>query len=85
MATEKTEAAIASMYQGARVTKVAGTVAGKTVEWWHYQDDNHLYSTCYVALPDKQGREHSFYFDLVANSPDRLASLEGTMASVEMD
>jgi hypothetical protein len=81
----KTEAAIARMYQGAKVTKVVGTVAGKTVEWWHYQDDHHLYSTCYVGLPDKQGRGHSFYFDLVASSPDRLASLEDTITSVEVE
>jgi hypothetical protein len=79
---KKTEASIAKHYGGARVTKVAGTIGGKSVEWWHYRDDLHLYSTCYTSFVDKRGVDRPVYFDLVANSPDRLASLERAFSRI---
>jgi hypothetical protein len=81
----KTEEVIARMYDGAVVTKVPGAVAGKQVEWWHYQDSQHLYSTCYADLPDKAGVEHPVYIELVANRPQRIASLEEAFSRIEVD
>jgi hypothetical protein len=82
---QKTEEAIARHYQGARVTKVAGTVRGRRVEWWRYQDDHHLYSTCYASLLDRAGAQHRVYFDLVANSPERLGALEEALSGIELE
>jgi hypothetical protein len=73
------------MYEGAVVRKVPGAVAGKKVEWWHYQDSQHLYSTCYADLPDKAGIEHPVYIELVANRPQRIASLEDAFSRIEVD
>jgi hypothetical protein len=81
----KTEEAIARNYQGAKVTKVAGTVRGTAVEWWHYKDDHHLYSTCYATLPDSAGVERPVYFDLVANTLDRLGALEAAFSGIELE
>jgi hypothetical protein len=78
----KTEAAIAKHYGGARVVKVAGAIGGKQVEWWHYQDNRHLYSTCYTSFTDNLGVERPVYFDLVANTPERLASLEHAFSRI---
>ena len=80
----KTEQVIARMYEGARVTKIPGTVAGAVVEWWHYKDSNHLYSTCYATLLDKAGLEHPVYFELVANRPERLTALEEAFSGIEL-
>jgi hypothetical protein len=82
---KKTEEAIARNYQGAKVTKVAGTVRGRRVEWWHHQDDQHLNSTCYASLPDRAGVEHLVYVDLVANRPERLAALEAAFSGIELE
>jgi len=79
----KTEKAIARLYEGATVTKVPGTIAGRRVEWWHYRDSHHLYSTSYTSLPDKRGVEHPVYVDLVANTPERLSSLEQAFSGLE--
>jgi hypothetical protein len=81
----KTEEVIARMYRGAAVTKISGALAGKKVEWWHYEDSQHLYSTCYANLPDKAGLEHPVYIDLVANRPQRRASLEEAFSRIEVD
>jgi hypothetical protein len=81
----KTEQIIARMYEGAKVTKIPGVVAGKRVEWWRYRDSRHLYSTCYVALLDKAGLEHQVAFELVANRPERLSSLEEAFSGIELE
>jgi hypothetical protein len=78
----KTEAAISKHYGGARVTKVAGMISGKIVEWWHYQDDLHLYSTCYTSFVDNKGIDRPVYFDLVANTAERLSSLERAFSRI---
>jgi|1186.fasta_scaffold416226_2 hypothetical protein len=82
---KRTEEAIERHYRGAKVTKVAGTVRGTSVEWWHYQDDHHLYSTCYASLPDRAGVEHPVYFDLVANTAERLGALEEAFSAIEIE
>jgi hypothetical protein len=78
----KTEETIAKHYEGARVTKVAGTISGKSVEWWHYRDRHHLYSTCYTSFVDNRGADRPVYFDLVANTPERLSSLERAFSRI---
>lgn len=81
----KTEGDIARMYEGAVVKRSPGAVAGRRVEWWHYEDSHHLYSTCYADVPDRAGVEHPVYIDLVANRPRRIASLEEAFARMEVD
>ena len=79
---KKTEAFIAKNYGGARVTKVAGTIGGKPVEWWHYRDNLHLYSTCYTSFVDNVGVDRPVYFDLVGDTPERLSSLERAFSRI---
>jgi hypothetical protein len=79
----KTEEMIAKMFGGAKVTKIDGLVAGVKAQWWHYRDSRHLYSTCAVTLRDKKGKKIPAYFDLVANSPERLAALESAFSRIE--
>ncbi|OIQ85600.1 hypothetical protein GALL_325370 [mine drainage metagenome] len=79
----KTEADIAKMCEGAKVTKVDGEIAGVKTLWWHYRDSRHLYSTCSVTLRDKKGKKIPAYFDLVANTPERLAALEDAFSKIE--
>jgi hypothetical protein len=81
-ARRKTEKDIADMYEGAKVTKVDTNIAGVKTQWWHYHDTHHLYATCDVTLRDKKGHSVSVYFDLTANSPDRLAALEDSMSRI---
>jgi hypothetical protein len=81
----KTEETISRAYEGARVTKVPGAISGKPVEWWHYRDSHHLYSTCYTSLLDKAGVEHPVYLDLVANRLERLTSLEEAFSRIELE
>ena len=78
----KTEASIAKHYEGAKVTKLPGTIGGKPVEWWHYRDSRHLYSTCYTSFRDNTGIDRPVYFDLVANTPGRLSSLERAFSRI---
>jgi len=80
----KTEEVISRMYEGAVVKRIPGAVAGKKAEWWHYEDSQHLYSACYVVLPDKAGVEHPVYIDLVANRPQRISSLEEAFSRMEV-
>lgn len=79
----KTKEMIAKIYEGAKVTMVDGEIAGVKVQWWHYRDSHHLYSTCSVMLRDKRGRQIPAYFDLVANSADRRAALEDAISKIE--
>ena len=79
----KTEEMIATMFEGAKVTKIDGLVAGVKAQWWHYRDSHHLYSTCAVTLGDKKGRKIPAYFDLVANTPERLSALEDACSKIE--
>lgn len=79
----KTEEDIAKMCEGAKVTKADGEIAGVKTQWWRYRDSRHLYSTCAVTLRDKKGRKIPIYFDLVANTPERLAALEDACSKIE--
>jgi hypothetical protein len=71
------------MNEGAKVTKAGGKIAGVKVQWWHYRDSRPLYSTCAGTLSDKNGKKIPAYFDLVANSPERLAALEDACSRIE--
>lgn len=79
----KTEDDIAKMHEGAKVTKVDGVIAGVKAQWWRYRDSRHLYSTCSVTLRDKKRKRIPVYFDLVANSPERLSALESACSQIE--
>jgi hypothetical protein len=79
----KTEEDIATMFEGAKVTKIDGKVAEAKVQWWHYRDSHHLYCTCAVMLMGKHGKKIPAYFDLVANSTERLAALEDAFSKIE--
>ena len=79
----KTEDDIAKMCEGAKVTKIDGKIAGVKTQWWRYRDSRHLYSTCAVTLPRKSGKKIPVYFDLVANSSERLAALEDACSKIE--
>jgi len=80
----KTEGFIAEMYEGAKVTKVDGIVGGFKMRWWHYRDSHHLYSTCVLAVPIHKGKTLPIIIDLIANSAERLASLEDSFSRIQI-
>jgi hypothetical protein len=80
-----TEEVIAKMHEGATVTKVAGMVAGNTVEWWDYKDSRHLYSTCKTSFREKSGVDDPVYIDLVANTSERLSSLRDAFSRIALE
>ena len=80
---QKTEASIRKEY--GQPTKSAGTVNGTPISWWDYSDKNHLYSTGSVTLTDSQGKKHPFYFDLVANSAERMQALKKALGKISFE
>jgi hypothetical protein len=81
---KKTEKTIAEMYEGAKVTKVDALIGGIKAQWWHYRDSHHLYSTCDLTVSYRKGKSLSIIIDLVANSPERLASLEDSFSKIQI-
>ena len=80
----KTEDTIAKMFEGAKVTKVPGLVGGNKVEWWHYRDQHHFYSSCLFKVSASKGRVVPVDFELVANTQQRLEELENSFSKIEM-
>jgi hypothetical protein len=78
----KTEGIIAQMYEGAKVTKVDCVIGGVKGQWWHYRDSNHFYSTCVISAPRPKKPALPVVIDLVANTPERLASLEASFSQL---
>jgi hypothetical protein len=80
----KTEGFIADMYEGAKVTKVDGIIGGFKTQWWHYRDSHHLYSTCVLTVPYRKGKTLPIIIDLIANSSERLASMEVSFSKIQI-
>lgn len=80
---KKTEASIRKEY--GQPTNNAGTVNGQPISWWDYSDKNHLYSTGSVTLTDSHGKKHPFYFDLVANSAERMQALKKALGKISFE
>ena len=78
-----TERPIAEMYEGAEVTKSAGTVNGKNMEWWRWKDSPHFHSRYIVTLADADGTTRVIVVNVVVNSHDRLAALECAFSTIE--
>ena len=78
----KTEETISQMYEGAKVTKVNCTIGGVKGQWWHYRDSRHLYSSCTIKAPRPNKPPLVVIIDLVANTPERLASLEASFSGL---
>ena len=78
----KTEETIAKMFEGAKVTKIDCVIGGIKGQWWHYRDSKHLYSTCVVYAPRPGKSPLPVIIDLVANTPERMASLESSFSEL---
>lgn len=79
----QTETSITERYEGAEVTKSAGIVNGKKVEWWRWKDSNQLYSRYKVLLIDREGTARAIAVTIIANSHDRSVPLEHAFSTIE--
>jgi hypothetical protein len=73
---------IAAQYKGAKITKVAGQINKKKVQWLRWADADHLYSSCDVTLTDKAGTERLVSVWLIANTTRRLSALENSFSTI---
>jgi len=80
----KTEKMIADMFEGAKVKKADGVIGQYKVQWWHYRDSHHLYSTCVFKVKWHDKPEWPVIIDLIANSQGRLDSLEDSFSKILM-
>jgi len=79
----QTEAGIAAMHEGAKVTKVKGTFNDTEIELWRYHDSQHLYSTFWVTATDSAGVSRRVEIDLIANTQERLEALEKAFSVID--
>jgi len=78
----KTEETIAKMFEGAKVTKVDCVIGGIKGQWWRYKNSRHLYSTCVIRAPRPGKAPLPVIIDILANSPERMASLESSFSEL---
>jgi hypothetical protein len=78
-----TEADIAAMHEGAKVTKVKGIVNDAGIELWRYHDSQHLYSTFWVTATDPTGISRLLEIDLIANTQQRLEALQKAFSLID--
>ncbi len=79
------EDSIAEMHKGAKITKVDCAIGQIKAQWWHYRDAQHLYSSCMIKVPRPGKPALPVCIDLIANTPERLASLDKNMAHIGHD
>ena len=78
-----TEAGIAAMHEGAKVSKVKGMFNDAEIELWRYRDSQHLYSTFWVSATDSAGVSKRIEIDLIANTQQRLEALEKAFSVID--
>jgi len=79
-----TEQSIAEMYEGAKVSKKPGTIAGTSVTWWSWKDSHHLYRNCDTHLKSAEGTTYKVSIFLVANSIQRIDALEASFSELSL-
>lgn len=70
-----------------KVTRVDGSLGPFKVQWWHYRDASAptlLCSSCVATVPFPKDKTLQLAIELMASTPERLASLEESFSKMEL-